>query len=94
MASQQKIKVLGVGETVSGDRTRGGGKWYRKQLQIWTGEVAGNHTVYAEEDVLNQLVPGDYFIDVKPQAGDRGEIEFRIVDLSPVNAPKEQPKAA
>ena len=92
MASQQKIQVLAVGDLQTGDR-QGGGKWHRKTLQIWTGEVAGNHVFYAEPDVLETLAPGYYMIDVYPRAGARGAIEFTITNISPVGQVKEKQAA-
>ncbi|ACT50583.1 hypothetical protein [Methylovorus glucosotrophus] len=88
MATQLKVQVLGVGEIENGT-SRNGGAWHRRTLQIWTGEIAGNHSVYADEDTLKNLMPGNYMVDVSPRAGDRGRVEFVITGITPVTPAQE-----
>jgi len=83
MASQIKVQVLAIGELESGSRN--GRDWNRRTLQIFTGEVAGNHPYYADKEKLQDLQAGFYMIGIAARAGDRGRLEFAIGDMSPVS---------
>ncbi len=80
--SQSKIQVLAIGELQTGEGR--GGKWFRRTLQCFTGEVVGNIPYYAEESVLTGLQAGHYMVDVEARAGDRGRLEFAIGKLTPI----------
>jgi len=83
MAAQVKIQVLVVGEKESG-KSRTGSEWFRKTLQVFTGEVAGNIPVFGTEEEVDAITQAGYYMaDVVPRAGDRGRLEYVFGKLTP-----------
>lgn len=83
--SDLKIQVLAVGQPQSGNNN--GRAWNRVQLQVFAGEIACNHTVYADNvEDLQQYKSGFYMAKLNPRAGQNGRLEFSIGELTPVGA--------
>lgn len=88
--SQIKIQVLAIGEIQSGRSTGSSPReWHRRSLQCFTDQVVGQIPYYAEIAELESMQAGFYMADLKPEAGDRGALQFRLGKLSPVNSQKQ-----
>lgn len=90
----QKIVVLKVGDIEESPETSRR-KWFRRFLQVFDGDLAGQHAIYApKKEDLEVLQKGEYLADVESAHGDFANLEYRLTNLRP-NKPMQQqaPKA-
>ena len=86
----QKILVLATGEIEESpaDSKR---KWFRSSLQIFDGDLAGQHQVYAPDRVtLETLEKGEHLVDIDPVHNNYAAIEYRMGNIRKLKATIQQ----
>lgn len=91
MSMQLKAQVLAI--SPSSKRTYNGRSWHQRQMQCFLLEKVAVHNVNAPDgddaeavlarQRIDALLPGDYVFTVEPVQGDRGRLEFAVIDVKP-----------
>lgn len=73
------ITVLKTGEV-----TKPTGKsYFVVDLQIFDGDIAGQHRVFGEEVDLKAIKTGNYIVDVEPRHGDYAAVGYHLTNFRP-----------
>lgn len=81
------IVVLNTSEV-----TKPQGKNYHVvDLQIFDGDIAGQHRVFGEETELKAIKKGNYLVDIEPRHGDYAAVQYTLTNFRPATA--QAPKA-
>ena len=75
------IIVLNVGDVEKPT----GKNYHVVDLQIFDGDIAGQHRVFGDETELKAIKKGNYLVDVEPRHGDYAAVQYALTNFRPAN---------